>query len=721
MNRNIYIILSLLFLFSCSKKESNDTTTDEDIANAYCLTYVCPSAAPNIISYSLDNIDITIGDTIPSIKPTYQANYYSIIFRTSKDLPQGFEFNNETGEITGTAEEVVDNKTINIIADNRIFNAQTGTVIAGGIDVYPITFNIKDVPPSNISLVNEEELNYYNATQDENDKPVHQLNLEFERGTSISPLILAFNDGGSPTQYLITPTLPLGLSLGSDGRITGRPLESQTNTLYTIKISNSGGNIELNFNIFIKGRPPENLSYLYPNEIYKAGLDITENNPIYEGDTANNFSIEPALPLGMFINTQTGFIFGNPEEIVSNKDFVVSASNEWGTTTTNIKITVEDYVSDIETGDGFSCGIRNKKVYCWGTNFLNQLGYVSLDTCSNNEESTSCSKKANLVEMDNSENLRAKDLKLTKASSCALAFDKKIYCWGDNSFGQLGNEIVSNSINPLIVKKENDEELTAISNIYSGELFYCALNNLNELYCWGDNTYNQISETGNFISKAKLISSEVEDVFLGFNKLCFKSKVDNQVYCRGRNISNTISSSSNEIINEYVTIKDNLEQNIINIDYMIMGEEFSLLMKEDILYSWGDNSSGSLFNSSSSSSVPITVDDSSLFLDLDKNSYSVGKKDWCFISENLNQCIGFNNNTFSSDTNNNSINTEFVNMESSLGILIPRIDNISSKKYSHRCHSVDGQAFCYGSNSFGSLGDDTTSDSTYSRQVLFNN
>lgn len=720
MNKNIFILLSFLFLFSCSKKEDSNKTTDEDIANAYCLTYVCPSDAPNIISYSLDNINVTIGDTIPTIKPNYQANYYSIIFRTSKDLPQGFSFNKETGEITGKAEAVVENKVLNIIADNRIFSTQTGTVIAGGIDVYPITFNVKDVKPSNISLVVEEELKFYNATQDEEDKPVHQINLEFERGTSINPLILAFNDGGAPTQYLITPNLPLGVTLSSAGRITGRPLNSQPNTSYTLKISNSGGDITLNFNILIKGIPPKNLSYRYENEIYKAGLDIRDNNPIYEGDIANNFSVEPALPLGMFINTQTGFIFGNPEEIVLDKDFVVTASNEWGTSTTNIKITVEDYISDIETGDDFSCGIRNKKVYCWGTNFLNQLGYVSSDVCSNNEEYTSCSKKANLVQMENSDNLRARDLKLTKASSCSLAFDDKVYCWGDNSFGQLGNDIISNSIIPLTVKKDNGEELGTIKQIYSGELFYCALNALNELYCWGDNTFNQISETGNFLNKAKLISSEVEDVFLGFNKLCFESQVNNFVYCRGRNLSNTISSSSNEIITEYEIIKDNLEQNISNINYMIMGEEFSLLMKENVLYSWGDNSSGFLFNSSSLSSYPITVDDSSLFLGLNKDNYSIGKRDWCYISKNFNQCIGFNNNTFSSDTNINSVNNQFVNMESSIGVLIPKIDNISSKKYSHRCHSINGQAFCYGSNSFGSLGDDSTSDSTYVRQVLFN-
>lgn len=718
-----YLVLLLsLFMVACSKPGgSSDSSqpTDEEIAETYCLTFVCPSGPPEIVSYPANKFDLTINQQMPTIKPIVRENFTDAVYRTSLDLPEGLIFDKETGEISGTPTEIYNEREILIIVDNRLINSSNGKTIAGGIDIYPITFSVKNIPPEGIKLVNEQDYLLYKEKEEkgqatEEDIPSMITALEVDRGDSIEPLTFKFNNGGEATEYNIEPELPVGLSF-SNFRITGRPLISQQETNYKITFRNSGGTQEINLSILVRGIPPSNLSYFYESPVYKAGLDIEGNPPIYEGDTANNFSVEPALPIGLLLNTQTGEITGNPEEIVSNQNYLITASNDWGQTQFQLSLTVEEFVSDIETGDSFSCAIKNKKVYCWGLNNLNQLGSASNDSCLNEfSESNPCTKTAKLVKKNQEEDLRSLKLASSKATTCSLNEDKTLDCWGDNSFGQLGSSnSVSNTLTPLKVTKEDDSVLSNVKEIKGGNLFFCSSTELNELYCWGDNTYKQIDSSEANVFKAKKIAEGIDFFSLGLNKVCYKK--DNTVLCRGRNLNNTISDSNNDIVENFVEIKNFNQENFLNIDNIILGNSYSLISSENKFYSWGDNSEGQMFNSLSQSSIyPLEVDDSSNLINPNV-LFSIGSNNWCYKSDLGINCIGFNNNTFFVNENVNSNSSSFINYENE------GIYEISSKSYDHRCFSKNSTIFCAGENLFSELGDNSNTTSTEPVQVLFQN
>lgn len=716
MNKKKYLLFFILLfsLFSCSKKEEDSGESESEFNSAYCLNFVCPTAPPNILSYPVNVIELTVGQTMPKIGPTFIANYFSVVFRTSLSLPSGLVFDKETGEIFGVANSPSEQRTINIIADNRLINAQTGTVIAGGLDIYPLTFIVKDIPPTIPSLVFEDEFLFFSDPNGGGEPPENQGNLILERGDSIRPLVLAFNEGGAITNYEITPSLPVGLSF-SNGRITGRPLISQQSRNYQIKISNSGGEAVMNFSITVNGKPPVNLNYISEISSYRAGLDIVQNIPIYEGDTANNFAVEPALPIGLFINTQTGTIFGNPEEIVSNQVYTVTASNDWGSTSSDIIISVTEYVSSIEVGDSFSCAIKNKKVYCWGSNFINQLGYLSDELCFNEDLGTvNCSLYPKNV-IINSQELKARKLKLSKASSCSLGFDNKVYCWGDNSFGQLGNIGIPNSLEPITVK-DNGTELSDVVEIYSGELFFCAKKINNNLYCWGDNSFGQIKiiSEGDKFFEATLVESNVEAVNLGFNNLCISK--ENNILCRGNNQEKVIENNEIDVLDNFVLMKDFIGNNLTSVGDFFISDTFSFYEKDELWFSKGDNLFGQIFHDELILRRDnfVEVKDSTEILNLE--GLSLGKRNWCYLNSGSGYCIGENNQTFS---NENLSNFNFVNILIDEILEFSDINMIASKTYNHRCHSNESQIYCYGENNFGQLGNNSEISSIIAVESVF--
>jgi len=58
--------------------------------------------------------------------------------------------------------------------------------------------------------------------------------------------------------------------------------------------------------------------------------------------SALTFSVTPAIPAGLALNATTGAITGNPSAVSATATFLVQATNAGGSTTTNLRITVND-------------------------------------------------------------------------------------------------------------------------------------------------------------------------------------------------------------------------------------------------------------------------------------------------------------------------------------------------------------------------------------------
>jgi hypothetical protein len=184
----------------------------------------------------------------------------------------------------------------------------------------------------------------------------------------------------------------------------------------------------------------------------------------------------------------------------------------------------------IAAGTNHTCArLMNGTVWCWGNDEYGQLGdgtYV---------KSVAEKGKATPVQVAGLEN--ASLLAAGARHTCALA-GKDVFCWGDNSSGQLGDGTTEASPLPVQVTGL----YSGVYAITAGEKHTCALSpdqsvTVKGIQCWGDNSFDQMGNA----SKEKFSSIPVDvtgysgekvSITAGFEYTCVLSK-DDQAYCWG--------------------------------------------------------------------------------------------------------------------------------------------------------------------------------------------
>jgi alpha-tubulin suppressor-like RCC1 family protein len=91
------------------------------------------------------------------------------------------------------------------------------------------------------------------------------------------------------------------------------------------------------------------------------------------------------------------------------------------------------------TGAQHTCGSIGARLYCWGDNTFGQLG-----------DGTQTSRDIPVaVAGAVSFPTREGDVAAGSRHSCAVAGDEHVYCWGDNTSGQLGSGDTIPSLLPV--------------------------------------------------------------------------------------------------------------------------------------------------------------------------------------------------------------------------------------------------------------------------------
>lgn len=149
--------------------------------------------------------------------------------------------------------------------------------------------------------------------------------------------------GGAIASYIVSPTLPAGLTINSStGVISGTPSSTSSQTTYTITATNASGTATTTVDIMVNSAPPTGLTYPITSSVYTAGTAINILNPIATGGAITTFSVSPTLPAGLTINPTTGVISGIPSAKVSQKTYIITGTSASGTVTATVDITVND-------------------------------------------------------------------------------------------------------------------------------------------------------------------------------------------------------------------------------------------------------------------------------------------------------------------------------------------------------------------------------------------
>ncbi len=230
-------------------------------------------------------------------------------FSVEPDLPAGLVLNPETGAISGTPLEISTTGFFTITARN--FGGLTSTTLA--ITIHPQA-------PCGLS---------YSA-----DDVVFMAEFEAD------PITADFGCG-PVYDWEADPALPQGLLLDQQsGTISGTPTEIRSRVEYLITGSNVTGSATSIVAIEVLTPAPCSLQYSESDTVYPPFSEIDPNLPSTACGEVVTWTISPELPEGLSFDSTTGIITGSPLVEDDGVFYTVSASNDFGSVDSIVKIRI---------------------------------------------------------------------------------------------------------------------------------------------------------------------------------------------------------------------------------------------------------------------------------------------------------------------------------------------------------------------------------------------
>ena len=312
-------------------------------------------------------------------------------------------------------------------------------------------------------------------------------------------------------------------------------------------------------------------------------------------------------------------------------------------------------------GFGYVCAVAlDGRVYCWGSNSNGKIG----------SGNTSSALVPSAVKISGA--LVGKVIKQIEPSSagnhsCVIASDDKAYCWGHNGFGQLGNNNTVDSLTPVAVDTAGVLASKTIKQIASGGISSCVIASDDKAYCWGSNNFGQLgngnlknSSTPTPVSTTGVLAGKtIKQITAGNSYFCVIAS-DDKAYCWGGGRRGALGNGStlSLVISTPTPVSTTGVLAGKTIKQITAGTEFTCaIASDDKAYCWGSNSSGQLGNNSTiNSGVPVAVNTSGVLAGKTIKQISAGSSHTCAIaSDDKAYCWG--SNSSGQLGNNSTINS----------------------------------------------------------------
>jgi hypothetical protein len=250
-------------------------------------------------------------------------------------------------------------------------------------------------------------------------------------------------------------------------------------------------------------------------------------------------------------------------------------------------------VSAVATGASYALAIQNGGVYAWGDNTYGELGNETYNSSSTPLAVTGLTSGVTAIAAG-------------EQHSVAIQ-NGGVYAWGYNADGELGNGNFNGSNTPVAVTGLS----SAVTSIAAGAFHNLAIRN-GGVYAWGDNVNGQLGNGTNSSSNTPVtvsgLSSGVTAVAAGLaHSLAILQ--DGSVVAWGYNQYGQLGNGTTNSSNAPVAVSG-LSNGVTAI---AAGFYHSLAIQKGGVFAWGDNGYGELGNGTfTNSSVPIHVDPTDL-------------------------------------------------------------------------------------------------------------
>ena len=306
--------------------------------------------------------------------------------------------------------------------------------------------------------------------------------------------------------------------------------------------------------------------------------------------------------------------------------------------------------------------------------------------------------------------------------SCAILFNKKAYCWGENVSGQLGNSSNTQSLVPVAVNTSGVLNNKMITSIASAGYHTCVIASDEgmpnyQVYCWGRNDFGQLgnnSTTNSSVPVAVntsgvLNGKTIKSIAVGHMHTCAIAS-DNKVYCWGRGGSGDLGNNSTTNSSVPVAVYTAGVLNGKTIKSLTAGNYHNcVIASDDLVYCWGNGNDGQLGNNAFVDSlVPVAVNRTGALSGKTIKSIASGGDHVCVIaSDGLLYCWGNNwNGRLGNNSETNSAIPVAVVMSGAFSG--KTIKSIAGGNGNSCAIASDNQPYCWGHNGSGQLGNNTT-------------
>jgi alpha-tubulin suppressor-like RCC1 family protein len=174
----------------------------------------------------------------------------------------------------------------------------------------------------------------------------------------------------------------------------------------------------------------------------------------------------------------------------------------------------------VSAGGEHTCGVTtDNRGFCWGFNENGGLG----------DGTTTIRLTPVRVHAGG---LRFVQVSAGGGHTCGLTTDNRVYCWGFNSFGQLGDGTTIERLMPVVVGGGR-----RFRQVSAGGGYTCAVNPFDVAFCWGSNSNGQLGDntTTQRLSPARLAGGlRFRGVSTGGRHTCGVT-TDDRAFCWGIN------------------------------------------------------------------------------------------------------------------------------------------------------------------------------------------
>jgi alpha-tubulin suppressor-like RCC1 family protein len=350
----------------------------------------------------------------------------------------------------------------------------------------------------------------------------------------------------------------------------------------------------------------------------------------------------------------------------------------------------------IAAGADATCGLLPLgRGYCFGRAPL--LGVAKDTSCFGDVGSTTT--PCTLVPLRIAGQLNFVSVSVGESVACGATADGRAYCWGQQTFGQLGNGISStgSSLTPALVIGAVGSNAFLLSRVTAGGFHACGLNASGSAFCWGQDSLAQLANgDGNRVNSTTPIpvagGFTFSTISAGSKHTC-GLRADGVVMCWGDNRRGQLGTFTPDTVSDTpVPVSGSYSQ-------ISAGRSHTCaLTPAGAAVCWGGNDSSQLGRGApESSTVPVPVAGGLTFRSITAGAFNTcgittGGAAYCWGSNEWGQ-LG------------NGARSQLANTPVAVGG--GRSDFVAvAAGIRHTCAVATSGVYCWGSNIFGALGNE---------------